>query len=149
VQRAWDRYDRLSVLGAAVLSPSRRRIDTPFQIQEENVRTPDVVAFIKQLRKRHRRPLIICWDRWSVHRSAHKQIAASRMKGIHFEFLPAYAPELNPVEACWSHAKYADLANFVPDDVSHLKRQVRASLKNHKSDHPLKQSFFKTAQLRL
>jgi transposase len=149
VQRAWDRYDRLSVLGAVVLSPSRSRIDTPFQIQEENVRTPDVVTFIYQLRKRHRRPLIICWDRWSVHRSAHKQIATSRMKAIHFEFLPAYAPELNPVEACWSHAKYAKLANFIPDDVGHLKRQVRSSLKKQRSDHLLKQSFFKTAKLKI
>ncbi len=149
VQRAWDRYDRLSVIGAVVLSPSRRRIDTPFQIQEENIRTPDVVAFIQQLQKRLRRPLIVCWDRWSVHRSAHKQIAASGMTNVHFELLPAYAPELNPVEACWSHSKYADLANFVPDDVSHLKRQVRSSLKKHKQNHQLKQSFFKTARLRL
>ena len=149
MQCAWDRYDRLSVIGALVLSPSRRRIDTPFQIQEENVRTPDIVAFIKALRKRIRRPLIVCWDRWSVHRSAGKQIAASRVTNVYFELLPAYAPELNPVEACWSHSKYADLANFVPDDVPHLKRHVRLSLKKHQSNQQLKQSFFKTAQLRL
>lgn len=149
VQRAWDRYDRLSVLGAVVLSPSRTRIDTPFQIQEENVRTPEVVAYIKALRKRLRRPLIICWDRWSVHRSAENKIAASRLTNVHFEYLPAYAPELNPVEAVWSHAKYGDLANFVPDDVPQLKRQVRSSLKKHQSDHQLKLSFFKTAQLRI
>jgi len=149
VQRAWDRYDRLSVIGAVVVSPSRTRMDTPFEIREENVRTPQVVAFIQQLRKQFRRPLIICWDRWSVHRSAAKKIAGTRMKNIYFEFLPAYAPELNPVEASWSHAKYALLANFVPDDVPHLKRHVRSSLKKHRSNHPLKQSFFKTARLKL
>lgn len=147
MQRAWDRYDRLSVIGAVVLSPSRTRIDTPFQIQEENIRSREVVAFIKELRKRLQRPLIVCWDRWSVHRSAAKQIAASRVTNVHFEFLPAYAPELNPVEACWSHSKYADLANFVPDDVPHLKRRVRSSLKGHESNHQIKRSFFKTAQL--
>ncbi len=149
VQRVWDRYDRLSVIGAVVVSPSRKRMDTPFEIQEANVRTPDIVTFLKQLRKQFRRPLIICWDRWSVHRSAAKQITGSRMKNIHFEFLPAYAPELNPVEASWSHAKYGLLANFVPDDVPQLKRHVRSSLKKHRTNHLLQQSFFKTAKLRI
>ena len=51
VQRAWDRYDRLSVIGAVTLSPTRRHISTPFQIHDDNVRTAEVVAFVKQLRR--------------------------------------------------------------------------------------------------
>jgi transposase len=149
VQRAWDRYDRLSVIGAVAISPTRRRISTPFQVHEDNIRTDEAVDFIRQLRKRYQRPLIICLDRWSVHRSAAKRIAASRMQQIDFEWLPAYAPELNPVEARWSNTKYADLANFVPDDVRQLKRSVRSSLKRQGQHHNLKQSFFKTAQLKL
>lgn len=91
IQRAWDRYDRLSVIGAVALSPRRRHISTPFHIQEENVRTDDVVSLVRQLRKQLRRPLIICWDRWSVHRSTAKQINASRLKNIEFELLLTYA----------------------------------------------------------
>jgi len=53
------------------------------------------------------------------------------MRNIEFEWLPAYAPELNPVESRWSHTKYSDLANFVPDDTPRLKRAVRKSLKAH------------------
>ena len=149
VQRAWDRYDRLSVIGGVALSPLRSRISTPIQIHEDNIRTDEVVDFIRQLRRQFRRPLIICLDRWSVHRSAAKQVAASRLKHIEFEWLPAYAPELNPTEALWSHTKYADLANFVPDDVRHLKRSVRSSLKRQAQSHSLKESYFKTAQLKL
>jgi transposase len=149
VQRAWDRYDRLSVIGAVALSPTRRQISTPFQIHDDHVRTAEAVAFIKQLRRQLRRPLVICWDRWSVHRSAAKQLAASRLKSIDIEWLPAYAPELNPVELRWSHTKYGKLANFVPDDTYHLKRSVRAALKDQLHHHCLKQSFFKTAQLEL
>ncbi|MBN2473861.1 MAG: hypothetical protein JXB62_04600 [Pirellulales bacterium] len=26
--------------------------------------------------------------------------------------MPPYAPELNPVEECWNHTKYADLPNM-------------------------------------
>jgi transposase len=149
IQRAWDRYDRLSVIGAVVLSPTRRCISTPFQIHDDHVRTAEAVAFVKQLRRLLRRPLIICWDRWQVHRSAAKQIAASRIKNVTFEWLPAYAPELNPVEPRWSHAKYGKLANFTPDDAPELKRSVRSTLKGQASDHRLKQSFFTAAKLPL
>jgi len=34
-----------------------------------------------------------------------------------FEWLPPYAPDLNPAAVIWSHTKCADLANYVPDDV--------------------------------
>jgi transposase len=149
VQRAWDRYDRLSVIGAVALSPTRCRISTPFQIHDDHVRTDEVVAFVKQLRRELRRPLIICWDRWPVHRSAAKRLAASRIKNIAFKWLPAYAPELNPVELRWSHAKFGKLANFVPDDTPDLKRSVRSTLKNQFPNHRLKQSFFKAAKLNL
>lgn len=149
VQRAWDRYDRLSVIGAITLASTRRRIGTPFQIHADNIRTDEVVDFIRQLRKQLQRPLIICWDRWQVHRSAARRIAQSRLQNIDFEWLPAYAPELNPVEPRWSHTKYSDLANFMPDDVSHLKRNVRSSLAKQRVDHQLKLSFFKSARLKL
>lgn len=149
VQKAWDRRDRLSVLGAVVLSPSRRQITTPFAIQETNVKAVDAVAFVKALKRRLQRPLIIVWDRWNVHRAAEKQIAASRLRNVSFERLPAYAPELNPVEPRWSHTKYADLANFVPDDVRQLKRSVNSSLKRHASASRLKISFFKSAKLNI
>ena len=149
VQRAWDRYDRLSVIGAVTLSPTRRRIGAPFQIYDDNIRTDEVVEFIRQLRKQFQRPLIICLDRWQVHRSAAKRIAQSRLQSIEFEWLPAYAPELNPVEPRWSHTKYSDLANFVPDDVSQLKRNIRSSLKKQLTNPQLKSSFFKSAKLKL
>lgn len=149
VQRAWDRYDRLSVIGAITLSPTRQCIGTPFQIHNDNIRTGEVVDFIRHLRKQLQRPMIICLDRWQVHRSAAKRIAASRLKSIEFEWLPAYAPELNPVEPRWSHTKHGELANFVPNDTSHLKRNVRSSLRKQHTDHQLKLSFFKSAKLKL
>lgn len=148
-QRAWDRRDRLSVIGVVTLSPARSRIGSYFDVQRENIRAEDVVDFLRRLRRKIRRPLIVVWDRWSVHRSAASRIAAARWKRIEFEPLPAYAPELNPVEAMWSHAKYADLANYVPDDVDELDDAVRASLRDQSRNHQLKRSFFKTAQLRL
>lgn len=139
----------MSELGALTLAPLRRRIGTPFQIHNDNIRTDDVVEFVRQLRKQFRRPLIICWDRWQVHRSAAKKIAGSRLQNVDVEWLPAYAPELNPVEARWSNTKHGELANLVPDDVSHLKRTVRSTLRKQHVNRQLKTSFFTTAQLKL
>ena len=149
VQRSWDRRDRLSVIGAVALSPTRSRAGCCFGVQRENVRTDDVVGFLRRLRKQLRRPLIVVWDRWSVHRSAEKRIDRLGWKGVEFERLPAYCPELNPVEAMWSHAKHAKLANFIPEDIGHLDAAVHSTLNDQSKDHRLKLSFFKTAQLRL
>jgi transposase len=149
VQRSWDRRDRLSVIGVVTLSPTRRRLGACFSVQRENIRTEHVVDFLRRLRRKVRRPLILVWDRWSVHRAAAQRIAGAGWKRIQWEWLPAYAPELNPVEAMWSHAKYADLANYVPDDADDLAVALGASLRNQSRNQQLKRSYFKTAQLRL
>jgi putative transposase len=47
---------------------------------------------------------------------------------LHLERLPAYAPDLNPVEQVWSHLKYGQLPNFVPNHVRHLDEVVQSQL---------------------
>jgi DDE superfamily endonuclease len=41
------------------------------------------------------------------------------------ERLPAYAPELNPVEYLWANLKGGELANFAGDTVPQVADQVR------------------------
>jgi transposase len=36
------------------------------------------------------------------------------------EYLPSYAPELNPVEYLWGYWKHHALPNFCPDDLTEL-----------------------------
>ena len=45
-----------------------------------------------------------------------------RCPQIHPELLPAYAPELNPVEYVWAHLKGHPLANWAPTDALDLTR---------------------------
>ena len=148
-QRSWDRRDRLSVIGVVTLSPTSSRVRVCFSVERENIRAEHVVHFLRRLRRNIRGPLVIVWDRWSVHRSAAQRIVAAGWKRIKFQWLPAYAPELNPVEAMWSHAKCADLANYVPDDADDLHVAVHASLSNQSRNQQLKRSYFKTAHLKL
>lgn len=65
------------------------------------------------------------------------------------EWLPAYAPDLNPVEAMWSCTKYGDLANYIPDNLPELREAVVDSLISQYGDYSIKRSYFKTAKLNL
>jgi transposase len=145
IQYSWDRHDRWSVLGALSLAPWALRIGIYFRLHDHNIVASDVVEFVKQLHRQIGRRLIVVWDRWNVHRSAAKRLA--RHRWLQIEYLPAYAPELNPVEAMWNHTKYSDLANFIPDDAGHLSKSIVASLSEQRSDPHLKYSFFRYANL--
>jgi len=149
VHWAWNRYDRLNILGAVALSPRRRRISTSFAIHDQNVRAAQAAAFVKQLPSPLPSAAGDVLGRWQVPRTAATRSASRRLENIHLEWLPAYAPELNPVEPRWSHTKFGKLANFVPDDTRPLKRSVRSELKSQSPSHPLKKSLFKTAHLSL
>jgi transposase len=94
-----------------------------------------------------RRHLILVGDRGRIHRAAAKRLQDAEWLDI--EWLPAYAPELNPVEALWSHTKHGDLANFVPDDVQELEDGLLESLCDQYYNGPLKRSFFHTTRLNL
>jgi hypothetical protein len=145
IQYAWDRRERFSVIGALSLAPWALRIGAYFQIHDHNIVTHDVVEFVKHLHRQLGRKLIVVWDRWSVHRAAARQL--SRYSWLHIEWLPAYAPELNPVEAMWNHTKYSDLANFIPDDAEHLRHSIQTSITTQRQDPYLKHSFFRYADL--
>jgi transposase len=146
---SWDRHDRLSIAGAIALAPSRRRLSLYFHIQRENIRAESAAQLVVRVRRAVRRRLLVLWDRWNVHRKAARLLAARFGRQIAFEWLPPYSPDLNPVEGVWNHAKYADLANFVPDDIEHLHKQLAASLHDQRSTTSLLRSFFDHAGLTL
>ena len=113
-----------------------------FRLHDHNIVADDVVEFVKQLHRQLGRKLILVWDRWSAHRSAARRL--SRYPWLQVEWLPAYAPELNPVESMWNHTKYSDLANFIPDDAQHLGQAIRSSITHQRNDAYLKHSFSAT-----
>ena len=144
--RVWDRRDRRSVIGCVALSPGRRRVRLDWQLHRHNIRTAQVEHFVRRQVGRHRRVLLVL-DRWNVHRSAVRRLQADLGQRVRAEWLAAYAPDLNPAEQMWNHAKYTDLANFVPDDIAHLARRVGLSFHHQSRDCHLLRSFFKTARL--
>jgi putative transposase len=73
-------------------------------------------------------PVVLVWDNLNTHVSrAMRELAAARDWLTVFQ-LPAYAPELNPVEPVWSNLKRS-LANLVKQDIGQLTALVRTRLR--------------------
>lgn len=92
---------------------------------------------------RGKTPIQYSWDR-------HDRLLRDKHPGwIDVEWFPAYAPELNPVEQIWNHSKYSDLANFIPQDIEALDKELANSIQNQSHNNLLILSHFKFAKLKL
>jgi transposase len=89
------------------------------------VRSPEVVRFLKHLRRHLRGPVVLLWDGLHAHRSRETQsyIEANR-HWLTVHRLPAYAPELNPVEGMWSWYKGGIVANLCADGLHSIRKSV-------------------------
>ena len=149
IQYSWDRHDRLSAISAITVSAVRRRFGLYFHMYPQNIHSEEVVVFLKHLHRHVGRRFILVLDRYSVHRKGIRVLREEHPDWLEVEWLPAYAPELNPVEGVWDHTKYADLANFLPEDVDDLYCAVTTSIKDLRSNQDLIGSFFEHSKLKL
>ena len=91
-------------------------------------------------------------DRLNVHKAATRRWLAARPPDaprVRVEWLPPYAPELNPAEQLWNHGKRVDLANLAPADSADLRGHIRRSLIRQRLGPNLLASFFDHAGLPL
>lgn len=149
IHYSWDRHDRLSGISALTVSPERRRLGLYFELYDQNVTNLEVADFLHNLRRLLGRDLLVIWDRLNAHRTAARRLQEQKGSAFRFEWLPPYAPDLNPVEPVWAHTKHGDLANFLPENVDHLWLGAVASLESTRLKPRLLRSFFKHAQLSL
>ncbi|MET7427357.1 transposase [Dactylosporangium sp. NPDC005555] len=85
-------------------------------------------------------PIVLCWDNLNVHVSAlMRQLIAAR-DWLHVIRLPAYAPDLNPTEAVWSHLKRS-IGNLAVRGVGQLQAIIKHRLKSIQYQPDLIDSF--------
>jgi transposase len=79
----------------------------------------------------HRRltaPIIVIWDNLNVHVSARMRALVAARSWLTVVQLPAYAPDLNPVEGMWSHLKRS-LGNLAVRGLNQLRQIIRGRLR--------------------
>jgi transposase len=92
--------------------------------------------------------LLIVWDGLPSHRSRMVWDFVRQQRGrLFLEFLPAYAPELNPVEYLWSHWKHHELPTFCPKDFGELSCQARRALRRMRRRPTLVSCLWEQAEL--
>lgn len=150
IHRSWDRHDRLSAIAALTLAPHRRRFGLYFDLLEGNFDGESLFEYFLWLVRTVRRPVVLIMDRLSAHRKAvrllHEHLGEDADL-VRVEWLPAYAPELNPVENAWGHCKHGRLGNFIPDDLEHLETAIEETMAVTRSTPKLLHSFFRKSGL--
>ncbi len=147
ILRQWDRRDRLSAISALTVAPRRRRFGLYWALHRHNIRSAEVLQFLQALRRHVPHGFTLIWDRHRPHRATRVTTWLAMHRRIVVEWLPGYAPDLNPVEPVWSHTKYGDLANFTPDDLVTLEGAVLGSLAETRGHRDLLAAFVRAAGL--
>jgi transposase len=119
-----------------------------FRLFPGAIRSPQIIAFLTHLLRHIPGKLLIVWDGLPAHRSRAVWDFVRQQRGrIWLEFLPAYAPELNPTEYIWGHRKQHEIANLCPKNLSELSLQAVRALKRMRRRPTLVMAFWQQAEL--
>ena len=119
-----------------------------FRLFPGAIRSPQVIEFLSHLLRHIPGKLLIVWDGLPGHRSRITWEFIRQQRGrLWVEFLPAYAPELNPVEYLWSHRKLHELPNFCPQNFGQLSSHARKALRRMRQRSTLVIAFWRQAEL--
>jgi transposase len=119
-----------------------------FRLFPGTIRSPQVVEFLAHLMRHIPGDILVIWDGLRSHRSRLVRDFVEETNGrIEIEFLPAYAPELNPVEFIWGHLKHHDLPNLCPKNLCRLSEHARKALRRMRRRPTLVTAFWKQAKL--
>lgn len=129
---------KVSVIGAVSVSPVARRVGLYFATLRNGFFTAGAVVACLRDRLAHRRgKVVVVWDGGSNHKGPVMREFLRRNKRLTLERLPAYAPDLNPVEVVWSWRTYGQRANDVPDGMAEWDDEIIDRLIELKCDPDL------------
>ena len=143
-------HQKVSIIGALAVSPKRERVRCYFRLHpDQNIIAPLIVAFLRQLDRQIKAPMVLVWDRLQGHRGKAVQAFLRVHSDVRSVLLPAYAPELNPIEYAWAYLKTNALANFAPADSAELSVAARDHARKLKRNQSVLRSFIRHSPLSL
>jgi hypothetical protein len=114
----WKRASMAAALGY-LASDRERGPRLCFHLQPASYNTASLIEVLTQLGAFYvGEHVVLLWDGLGAHWShAMRDWLATQHHWLTVERLPAYAPELNPVEGLWANLKAVELANFAGDQL--------------------------------
>ncbi len=82
-----------------------------------------LIEALEHLRRHLQRPFVLIWDRANIHTSQLTEVYLAQHPDILVEWLPAYAPELNPEEYCHGNVK-PHLRNATPKNRLEMRHML-------------------------
>jgi len=128
LQHTGANWKRLSIAAALGFRWDGRRTRLYFQTRSGTYTDTTLITFLRALKRHFRgQRIVLIWDGLGAHRSGRmRAYLAAQRSWLQVERLPAYAPDLNPVELLWGNLKARELANLCPADIEALRSPVRA-----------------------
>jgi len=139
---------KVSAIAALAVSPRRDRVRLYFRLHPQaDISSDQVIAFLRYLHQELRQPCLLVWDRLNAHRAKRTTQFVARLQHLHTFFLPAYAPELNPVEYAWGYLKMNPLANRPTFETAELAALARRHARALQRNQSLLRSFLRHSPL--
>jgi DDE superfamily endonuclease len=107
-------WKKASMAAALGYRPDASAARLCFHLQQPSYNTDTLIAVLDQLASFYAgQRAVLIWDGLSSHWSTRmRAYLDSQRDWLRVERLPAYAPELNPVEYLWANLKDVELANL-------------------------------------
>jgi DDE superfamily endonuclease len=120
-----------------------------FHVTPGNYDTERLVEVLTELRRfLGGEKATLLWDGLPSHRStAMREWVRTQRSWLVVERLPAYAPDLNPVEGLWSSLKAVELANLTPPTLAEVIQQAHKGTERVRRTPHLAYSFLRHAGL--
>lgn len=119
-------HKKVSVIAVLCISPARDHVCLYFRLYPNaDIQAPHVIRFLRYLDQELQDSWLLVWDRLNAHRAKITAHWMATVKHLRTVFLPAYAPELNPVEYAWGYLKMNPLANLAPAETEQLASLTR------------------------
>lgn len=135
-------HEKVRVIGGISFPPHVQAGDSTPQTHLQfypggNVDQARVAAFVRQLVKQIPGNLTLIWDNLQAHRGKFVQRTLADHPQVEVYPLPAYAPDLNPIEGLWCHSKHHTLANAAATDLDQLTAHAKSAARTASKPHLL------------
>jgi transposase len=142
---------RVSMAGVCCYRPDASDARLAFHLREGAYDTDQLIGVVGALERLLGGAMVtLVWDNLPAHTSlAMRQWLADQHAWLQVEYLPAYAPDLNPVEGLWANLKGVELANRACGSLEELAAAAEQGIGRVRGESELLFSFLHQAGLSL